>query len=107
MTEGAANHFIAALDRGDLDEHIELLAACLRDRRRTVARRTAAALRPDDDVELRAGVSPRYLVGKRAKVVKTNKETVTVALPREPGYGRMAGARQRVPNELVRPVTGE
>jgi len=94
---------VDAIDGGALDEHLEAVSAALRDRRRALARRRSADLQRGDTVEFLDGVSPNYLAGLSAQVVRTNRETVTVNCPDLPEYHRYRNYKGlRVPSILVR-----
>lgn len=94
---------VEAIDGGELDDHLEVISACVRDRRKALARRRAATLRRGDTVTFTQAMSPAYLEGLTAKVVRVNHQTVTVDIPDGPEYRRHRGRKGvRLPSAALR-----
>jgi len=65
-------------------------------------KREKPTYRRGDIVFFTNGISPKYLFGKTATVVKVNDKSVLVNVPDEPQYRRFAGARNvRCPKGIV------
>lgn len=58
-----------------------------------------------DKVRFNSLISPRYLTGREAIVVKRNPKSIVVNCPNEPGYGRFAGKENiRCPKSVLEEV---
>lgn len=102
--EGSLLDAIAA---GELDDHLEALAAAVEARRQlvyTVRSATAlATLCPGDLVRIGDEVSPRYLAGRHATVLDVDAQAATVRLDRP--VGRFANGRVRCPPLALHKLT--
>lgn len=98
-TGEAERSLLDAIAAGELDEHLDALAAAVEARRRllhTVRSVTALAnLCVGDPVRITEQVSPRYLIGMHGTIVGLDGETATVRL--EHPVGRFANGRVLCP----------
>ena len=88
-----------AVVAGELDEHLDALAAAVSARKQllhTVRSATRLmSLCEGDSVRINGRISPRYLAGLHATVLDTDHATATVQLERP--VGRFGDGRVRVP----------
>jgi len=65
---------------GQLDDQLDALMECIRDRRKAIEKRVFRSLKPGDKVRYKEGTNPQYLVGATGTIVKINRTRVRVAL---------------------------
>jgi hypothetical protein len=93
------SHITEAIQRGDLDEDLDGLAAAIRDRQRVLSRLRAAqacsALQAGDRVQFTDDARPGYLPGVGGVIAGVNKTStrVLVDVDEDPRAGRFSGAR--------------
>lgn len=69
-----------AIRGGEADGELDDVLAAVRERRKTLARRTVRNLDVGDTIRFTAAVRPTYLIGCEATVEQVNQATVRVAV---------------------------
>ena len=78
------DQFLLGVLKGEHDTELEMVQRAVKARMLEVATQQAAAFKPGDAVEI-VKVSPKYLAGTYATVVRTNGKKVTVTLAEDVG----------------------
>ena len=81
---------------------LDQMVKAIKDRRHSLARLTANALKVGDTIKFSDRIRPAYLKGLTATVVHCNRESVTVKCPVDSAYGRFSGVGKcRLPIALI------
>ncbi len=83
----------ALIEDGRCDDDLDGLAHAIKMRRDEIAFSQAEGLRPGDEIAFKAPISPKYLIGLKAEVVKVNRKSVVVDIPADPAYRRFRGGQ--------------
>jgi hypothetical protein len=89
---------------GHQDDRLDdILLACQerRDYKSTALRYEIA---PGDVIQFTDSISPKYLRGKTATVLKVNQKTATLQCPSDFTYQRFCGTKMRCPLTLIEAV---
>ena len=78
-SQGLRDQFLLGVLKGEHDSELEMVQRAVKARIVEAATQQAAALKPGDTVEI-VKVSPKYLAGTHATVVRTNGKKVTGTL---------------------------
>lgn len=94
-----------AIVDGELDGHLDAFVKLVRDRKESVAKAAALALKPGDQVRLKE-IRPKYLSGTVATVESVTDGKVVVSLPDDYELRRFAGATGcKIPLGSFEPVS--
>jgi hypothetical protein len=81
------NDVIAEISKGTFDNQLRTLNDVIKSRKERVAEQTLYSLQPGDLVRV-DNIRPKAICGKTAKVVHTNRTTVTVKFGEDAGRHR-------------------
>ena len=69
---------------GNLDDDLRYLSGVIRDRKDMLTQRVAASLRPGDSIKI-TNISPKYMIGATAKIIRVNRKRAVVELDNPTG----------------------
>jgi hypothetical protein len=83
-------------------DKLDQMAAAISDRKKALAKLSAASIKIGDSVVFASHIRPTYLIGLTAEVVAINRESVSVKCPDDHRYGRFRNShRVRLPVGLI------
>jgi len=93
---------IVEIKNGAFDDALTDITDSVKTRTKILAALNARSLSIGDEVTFSDAISPKYLRGLTATVVKINQKTIVVDCPSDYRYGRFSGSKKvKCPNTLI------